>query len=298
MAERKLIHKCIGRLAAWGLFNRLSDEKYIKLIYWARMGERLDLNNPKSCNEKLQWLKLYNRKPEYTTMVDKYAVKKYVADIIGEEYIIPTIGVWDKFDDIDFGSLPNQFVLKCTHDSGGLVICKEKSRLDLKAARKKINKSLRTNYYLHAREWPYKDVTRKIIAEKYMSDSDDSGLADYKFYCFHGEVKLVMINSDRNSEEPTKADHFDKDFNWVDLTWGYQHAKLRPIRPAQFDVMVEISEKLSKNIPHVRVDLYCCGDNIYFGELTFFDGSGLDKIEPVEWDYKIGEWLTLPEKNI
>lgn len=264
------------------------------------MGNELNLNNPQTFNEKIQWLKLYDRHPEYTMMVDKYAAKQYVASKIGDDYIIPTLGVWTKFDEIDFDKLPNQFVLKCTHDSGGLVICKDKSTLDITAAKRKIEHCLKRKYYYIHREWPYKNVPPRIIAEKYMTDnvntSTNETLKDYKFYCFDGKVRFLMINSDRNSKMSTKADYFDRDFNWLDFTWGYEHANVRPVKPDCFDEMISISEKLSKGLPHVRVDLYECNGQIYFGELTFYDGSGFDKIEPIEWDYKIGKMLKLPSK--
>ncbi|MCO8300252.1 ATP-grasp fold amidoligase family protein [Limosilactobacillus fermentum] len=281
-------------LTALGLTKWMSDEQFLKKEYYLAMGKPLNLDNPQTFNEKLQWLKIHNRKPEYTTMVDKYAAKQYVADKIGSQYIIPTLGVWDHFDDIDFDALPDQFVLKCTHDSGGLVICKDKSRLDKKAAKRKIEYYLRRKYYYVHREWPYKDVKPRIIAEKYMTNGSSEELSDYKFYCFDGAVEFVMINSDRNSDKPTKADYFDRDFNWLDFTWGYQHAEIRPQKPKEFDEMLEIAEKLAKGLPHIRVDFYDCNGQIYFGELTFFDGSGFDKIEPLEWDYKIGKMLKLP----
>ena len=206
-------------------------------------------------------------------MVDKYKVLDYIARMLGEEYLIPLLGVWDDPEDIDFNALLNQFVLKCNHNSG-LGMC----------------------VYLTGREWPYKDVPRKIIAEKYMEDASGD-LKDYKFYCFDGVMKFVMINSDRNSDKPTRADYFDRDFNWMDFTWGYSHAEIHPEKPEQFEKMVAIAEKLAKGLPHIRVDLYDCNGKIYFGELTFFDGSGFDKIEPIEWDYKIGDRLHLPRKQ-
>lgn len=424
-----------------GFCDSMPDEEYLKRMFKARMGRELNLENPQTFNEKLQWLKLYDRKSIYSTMVDKYAVKKYVADIIGEQYIIPTLGVWDRFDDINFDSLPDQFVLKCTHDSGGLIICKDKSKLDIGAARKKINRSLKRNFYYLWREWPYKDVEPRIIAEKYMEDRglqelcdykffcfggqarcykvdfdrfiehhanyydmdnhilefgesaflsipgkelstskevdqmaklaeklsqdipslradfydvegkiyfgeltfypvsgfgpftkenadlkfgqwtrlpdsfgrgeiililaevivwfhpnvkrQDSELKDYKFYCFDGEMKMVMINSDRKSVSGTRADYFDRQFNYLDFTWGYKHADVTPQKPKNFENMVKLAEQLSVGLKHIRVDLYNCDGQIYFGELTFFDGSGFDRIEPIEWDSKIGEWLNL-----
>lgn len=283
-----------GYLTRAGFYNHMSDEEYLSRKYQLYFGQKLDLQNPQTFNEKLQWLKLYNRKPEYTVMVDKYKVREYIAQELGEEYLIPLLGVWDNPDEIDFDVLPNQFVLKCNHNSGlGMCICKDKSELDISKVKVELRKGLKQDYYLTGREWPYKDVPRKIIAEKYMEDVSGD-LKDYKFYCFNGEMKFVMINSDRNTSRPTRADYFDRDFNWLDFTWGYSHAEVHPKKPEQFEKMVAIVEKLAKGLPHIRVDLYDCNGKIYFGELTFFDGSGFDKIEPLEWDYKIGKLLKLP----
>ena len=283
-----------GYLTRAGFYNHMSDEEYLSRKYQLYFGQKLDLQNPQTFNEKLQWLKLYNRKPEYTVMVDKYKVREYIAQELGEEYLIPLLGVWDNPDEIDFDALPNKFVLKCNHNSGlGMCICKDKSELDISKVKVELRKGLKQDYYLTGREWPYKDVPRKIIAEKYMEDVSGD-LKDYKFYCFNGEMKFVMINSDRNTSRPTRADYFDRDFNWLDFTWGYSHAEVHPKKPEQFEKMVAIVEKLAKGLPHIRVDLYDCNGKIYFGELTFFDGSGFDKIEPLEWDYKIGKLLKLP----
>lgn len=283
-----------GYLTRAGFYNHMSDEEYLSRKYQLYFGQKLDLQNPQTFNEKLQWLKLYNRKPEYTVMVDKYKVREYIAQELGEEYLIPLLGVWDNPDEIDFDALPNQFVLKCNHNSAlGMCICKDKSELDISKVKVELRKGLKQDYYLTGREWPYKDVPRKIIAEKYMEDVSGD-LKDYKFYCFNGEMKFVMINSDRNTSRPTRADYFDRDFNWLDFTWGYSHAEVHPKKPEQFEKMVAIVEKLAKGLPHIRVDLYDCNGKIYFGELTFFDGSGFDKIEPLEWDYKIGKLLKLP----
>ena len=284
-------------LTKLGIFNGMSDETFLKLKYKNVFGKKLDLENPKTFNEKLQWLKLYNRKPEYTIMVDKYKVRDYIARMLGEEYLISLLGVWDDPEDIDFDALPNQFVLKCNHNSGlGMCLCKDKSKLDITQVKEELRKGLKQDYYLTGREWPYKDVPRKIIAEKYMEDASGD-LKDYKFYCFDGVMKFVMINSDRNSDKPTRADYFDRDFNLLDFTWGYEHAACRPEKPDGFDEMIAIAEKLAQGLPHIRVDLYECNGHIYFGELTFFDGSGFDKIEPIEWEYRIGEMLILPSKK-
>ena len=284
-------------LSKFGLFNKMPDERYLKLKYKNVFGRDLDLENPKTFNEKLQWLKLYNRKPEYTMMVDKYKVREYIAHELGEEYLIPLLGVWDDPDEIDFDALPDQFVLKCNHNSGlGMSICRDKSELDIPKVKRELKRGLKQDYYLTSREWPYRDVPRKIIAEKYKEDASGE-LRDYKFYCFNGVMKFVMINSDRNTPKPTRADYFDRNFNWLDFAWGYSHAEVQPQKPEQFEKMVAIAEKLAAGLPHIRVDLYECNGQIYFGELTFFDGSGFDKIEPVEWDYKIGNMLKLPDKR-
>lgn len=285
-------------LSSRGFFNWLSDKAYVSKKYSCLMGKKLNLDNPKTYNEKLQWLKLYDRKPIYTTMVDKYEVKKYVADKIGEEYIIPTLGVWDNFEDIDFDALPNQFVLKCTHDSGGLCICKDKSTFDIEAAKEKINKSLRKNYYYSGREWPYKDVKPRIIAEQYMEDTKTAELRDYKFFTFNGEAKMLFIASERQKQgEETKFDFFDMEFNHLPFTNGHPNAEVLPQKPECFEEMRALSEKLSAGIPHLRVDFYEVNGKIYFGELTFFHWSGMVPFDPEEWDYKIGSWLKLPQRN-
>lgn len=294
-----------------GCFDSMRDDVYLKRMFEIAMGYELNLDNPQTYNEKLQWLKLHDHNPRYTTMVDKYAVKDYVASIIGKEYIIPTLGVWDKFDDIDFNALPNQFVLKCTHDSGGLVICKDKNKFDINSAAKKINKSLKYNFYYYGREWPYKNVKSRIIAEKYMEEGSEFGLyekemknslgnktkeisslRDYKIYTFNGEAKMCMINQDRGHH--TRADYFDRDYNWFDFTWGYDHADVPPEKPRNYEKMFELAEKLAVGTVELRVDFYEVDGKIYFGELTFFDGSGFDKIEPKSYDEMLGSWMRLP----
>ena len=282
-----------------GLYKHMSDERYLRRKFEILLGYKLNLDNPQTYNEKLQWLKLYDRKPIYTTMVDKYEVKQYVSNIIGEEYIIPTLGVWDRFDNIDFSSLPDQFVLKCTHDSGGLVICKDKAALDLKKARKKISSCLRKNYYYKFREWPYKNVKPRIIAEQYMEDSSTSELRDYKFFCFDGVPKALFIASDRqDSSTDTKFDFFDMDFHHLDFTNGHPNAEKEINKPETFEEMKQLSEKLSQNIPHVRVDFYEVDGRVYFGELTFTHWSGLMPFDPESWDYTFGSWITLPETKV
>lgn len=279
--------------------NWLPDKIFLKAAFRARFGRKLDLNNPKTFNEKLQWLKLYDRKPEYTKMVDKYLVRDYVKEKIGEEYLIPLLGVWENPEKINFDELPMQFVLKCNHNSGlGMCICKDKNSLDINKVKAELKKGIDQNYYLTGREWPYKDVPRRIIAEKYMVDESGYELKDYKFYCFDGKVKLVMINSDRMSLEKTKANYFDENYQPLDFVWGYENAEIPPQKPEKFEEMKYLAEKLSENISHVRIDFYQTPSGIYFGEITFFDGCGFDAIEPIEWDYKIGSWLKLPMEKV
>lgn len=281
-------------LARRGLLDFLPDKIYLKLIYRARIGKRLNLQAPKSYNEKLQWLKLYNRKPEYTSFVDKYAVREYIAKSIGKEYLFDLIGVWESVEEIDFNSLPQQFVLKCTHDSGGVVICKDKDHFDVEAAKSKLEVLMNTDYYLQHREWPYKNVVRRIIAEKYMVDESGSQLKDYKFFCFDGEPKALYVASDRYVD--TRFDFYDMEFNHLDVVNGHSNS-CKPIsKPERFEEMIEISRKLSKGFPHVRIDLYNINGRVYFGEMTFFHMSGFSPFYPEEYDKLFGEWLLLPEK--
>ena len=273
--------------------DRLPDEAYLKLKYRLRMGKKLDLNHPKTFNEKLQWLKLHNRKPVYTTMVDKAAVKDYVAAIIGEEHIIPTLGVWDSFEDIDFDALPDQFVLKCTHDSGGLVICRDKASLDREAARTKIEKSLKTNFYLHGREWPYKNVKPRILAEAYLQE-ESGDLRDYKFFCFNGEPKCALVCAGRYSGDGVRMSFYDPQWEPMSFHWRYPPIDTPVERPRNLEQMLSFARVLSADIPYVRVDFYEVAGQVYFGELTFFPASGLAKFDS---DEIMGSWIHLPEKE-
>ncbi len=294
----KIVETILDLLNVRGYLMFLPDEVWLKYKYKRRFGKPLDLNNPITYNQKLQWLKLNDRNPEYTKMVDKHLAKEYVADKIGKEYIIPTLGVWDRFEDIDFDSLPDQFVLKCTHDSGGLVICRNKAELDIKAAKRKIKKCFKRNYYWHGREWVYKDVKPRIIAEQYMEDTKSQELMDYKFYCFNGEAKVLLLVSDRQSAgEPTKFDFFDMDFQHLSVQRGHPNAVIPPEKPDCFEEMKVLVAKLSEGIPHVRVDFYEVDGKIYFGELTFAPGSGMSPFTPTKWDEIFGQWLVLPPKS-
>ena len=285
-----------------GLYRKTSDEKFLKKAFKASFARKLNLNNPQTFNEKLQWLKLYNRNPLYTTLVDKYLVRDYIKANLGEEYLIPLLGVWDKAEDIDFDTLPNEFVLKCNHNSGlGMYICKDKNKLsetDIANIRKDLNKGIQENYYLRYREWPYKNVPRKIIAEKYMTDESGYELKDYKFFCFNGEVKALYVACDRNKQnEETKFDFFDTEFNHLPFKNAHPNSTKAIKKPKSFEKMLEIATNLSKGFPHVRIDLYDINGKIYFGEFTFFHMSGLSPFEPEKWDYTFGQWLALPPKN-
>lgn len=288
--------KVVFLLDKYKISKIIPDKTYLKLKYYASMGKKLNLKEPKTYNEKLQWIKLYDRKPEYTTIVDKHEVKAYVAEKIGQEYIIPTLGVWDRVEDIDFDSLPSQFVLKCTHDSGGLVICKDKSKLNVAQAKRKLNKALKSDFYYVGREWPYKNVKRRIIAETYMEDATTGDLRDYKFFCFDGVAKAVRVDTERGTGD-VKMDFFDREKNHLPFERNHRNADVMPEMPGNFDEMVVIADKLSEGYPHLRVDLYSVNGKIYFGELTFFAANGMAPFDPEEWDTVFGEWITLPENK-
>lgn len=292
---KRYTSKIIYKYFSW----LLSDKQYVKAQFLYTFGYPLDLESPKTFCEKLQWLKLYDRNPKYTTMVDKYEVKKYVAEIIGEEYIIPTLGVWDKPQDIDWNSLPNQFVLKTTHGGGnGVIICKDKELLDKRAIIKQLESSLDKDLYKEFREWPYKDVPKRIIAEKFMAPEKSpapNDLPDYKFFCFNGEPKYCQVIRDRNTKET--IDFYDMDWNhmpFVGLNPVARNGHTPVARPANLDEMKDICRKLADTKSFVRVDLYVIDDKSYFGELTLYPASGMGVLTPEEWNGKLGDLLTLP----
>lgn len=272
----------------------LPDKTYIQLNYFIRFKKLCNLKNPQTYNEKINWLKLYDRNPDYSKMVDKYEAKIYVSEIIGKEYIIPTLGIYNSFEEINFEQLPNQFVLKCTHDSEGIVIVKNKRNLDIGLAKKKLTASLEQNFYYIGREWPYKNVKPRIIVEQYMTDHTDGELRDYKFFCFSGEPKMMFIASDREKGE-TKFDYYDLEFNHLNLKQKYPNSPTIQRKPATFDKMIELSKKLSAKIPHVRVDFYEVDGKLYFGELTFYHFSGFMPFNPDFWDKVMGDWIQLPD---
>ena len=295
---------CISR--AWVALKMLfisrfrafcSDEYYLRTQFLHKTGFRLDLEKPKTFNEKLQWLKIHYREDNLTMMVDKYAVKEYVAEKIGDKYIIPTIGVWENAEDIDFSLLPDKFVLKCTHDSGGLVVCNDKSKLNFSKTKKWLNRRLKRNFYEYKKEWPYKNVKARIIAEKFMEDDsviNANGLTDYKFFCFNGVVDCVMVCIDRGIND-TKFYFFDENWNLLKLNKRGIEAPsgFTLPKPACIKEMFEIAALLSKGIPFARVDLYCINEQPYFGEITFFPKSGYDANLLEETDNYLGNKIDL-----
>ncbi len=286
--------KLFFQLERHGLLNWMSDRQYLKIMFQKKLGYRLDLSSPETFNEKLQWLKLNDRKPIYSDMVDKYKAKAYVTKQIGEQYIIPTLGVWDSFEAICFDGLPEQFVLKCTHDSGCIVICRDKRTLDISLAKEKLEKALKTSYYLHGREWPYRNVKPRIIAEAYMEDRQLGELRDYKFFCFNGVPKCYKIDFDRFTEH--RANYYDMESHLLELGEVIcppdMNRTIDP--PSHLDLMRELAAALAKGIPFLRVDFYEVNGSVYFGELTFFPASGLGKFIYPGNDRLLGSWLSLP----
>lgn len=271
----------------------LPDRIYIRLYFMLRVRKLLHLNNPVTYNEKLQWLKLHDRNPTYPHLVDKAEAKSRAAAKIGNEHVIPTFGVWDKFEDIDLDSLPKQFVLKCTHDSEGVVIVTDKSNMNWAEIERKLNKALSFNFYYIGREWPYKEIRPRIIAEKYLQDSETQELRDYKFFCFSGEPICLFVASGRATGE-TAFDFFDLDFNLLSVQQGYPNSGKRIRKPATFAQMIDCSRILSEGMPHVRIDFYEVNGQLYFGEFTFYHFSGFVPFLPADWDRQFGNWLQLP----
>lgn len=284
-----------------GIIKQMSrlipDRWYVMLRYRMKLHRWPDLKHPKLYTEKIQWLKLYDRKPQYTQMVDKYEAKKYIAQIAGEEYIIPTYGIWDTFDEIAFDQLPERFVLKCTHNSGGVVVCLDKKSFDFEKARQVIESCLKENYYWHSREWQYQNVKPRIIAEEYLYDAEypDESIMDYKFLCFDGQPKLLYY-AEENTDDPY-SDIYDMEFRKLDLQFPEPNSPITASKPENFEKMKALAEKLSKGFAHLRVDFYDVNGKLYVGELTFYHCAGIFEIKPEKWDRILGDWITLPEKN-
>lgn len=294
---KKRLLSGIRYLCYHGYFNWLPDKQYIKLLYYGTFGKMINLNNPQNFNEKLQWLKLNAMKPEYSDLVDKVEAKKFVADKIGKQYIIPTLGVWDKFEDIDFEKLPNRFVLKTTHDSGSVVICKDKMKLDLIETKRIISESLKRNYYYVCREPQYKNIKPRIIAEEYIQSTTDEDLNDYKMICFNGEFDCAMICEGRHSDRGVRFYHFDKDWNFLPYVYydDLDNTNFDDFRPKNYEEMIRITNILCKGFPHIRIDLYNVDGKIYFGEFTFFQSGGFDDDYTEEAKNVLGNKIALPK---
>lgn len=282
--------RILYRLAYKGLLP-MDDRKYLEYMFEERLGYKLNLDAPKTFNEKIQWLKLNDRNPMYTDFVDKYEVKKYVKSILGEEYVIPTIGVF-RGAEIDFEKMPEQFVLKCTHDSGGIVIVTDKKKFDIEGTKRKLNKLLKRNYFYQGREWPYLNIKARVIAEPYIADCNHE-LYDYKFMVFNGKVRCTFVCSERFSAEGLKVTFFDENWKVLPFERHYRRSNNPIPKPTNYELMVELAEKLAKGIRFVRVDFYEVNGNVYFGEMTFYPGSGFEEFTPQEWDFKMGDWLEL-----
>ena len=272
------------------------DKWFLQVKFYKYMGYKLNLKNPKTFNEKLQWLKLYDRNPLYTTLVDKYRVKQYVAEKIGEEYVIPTLAVYNSVDEIELDKLPDQFVLKCNHDSGSIVICRDKSTFDLTAAKEKLSKALKNNYYSDSREWPYKNVARCIFAEEYINHDDD--LYDYKFFCFNGTVKYYKIDYDRPSIH--HATYFDREGNelpYYEMVCPKTENKQFDILCEEIETMISLSERLSKKFPFARIDFYCNYGSIKFGECTLYPTAGFGAFSNIDFEMALGDGININQVN-
>lgn len=277
------------------LSHMIPDKLYLKIIYKRITGENLNINHPKNFNEKLQWLKLYDRNPEYTKYVDKYRVKKIMEKLLGDEYIIPVLGVWDSFEEINISSLPDSFVLKTTHDSGGVIICKNKKDFDFSNAKNILNKSLSRNYYWIRREFPYKNVKPQIMAEEYMTDDTGNQLKDYKIFVFGGKAEYIQVDYDRFTDH--HRNFYSRDWEYLPFTTLYPTNKDKIIeRPKKLEELLGAAEKISntlRNPSFLRVDFYVVEDKIYFGEVTFYHGAGVEKFYPNEYNYILGEKIVL-----
>lgn len=283
----------LSKLMNLKIFNKCPDSLYLYIKYFLRTGKKLNLSSPTSYNEKIQWLKLNDRKPEYTRLVDKYEVRDFISSKIGEEYLIPLVSVWENVDDINFAELPDKFVLKCTHNSAGLVICKDKKRLNFEEAKIKLKKLLEKNFYYYHREWPYKDVKPRVICEKYMVDETGEELKDYKFYCFHGEPKVIQVDYNRFTNH--KRNLYDVEWNYIPASIQYEtNPNIQIAKPKKLEKMIELSKILSEGYHHIRIDFYSINEKIYFGEMTFYSEAGVGKFQPEEFGLTMGNLINLP----
>lgn len=297
MMARKIGVKTILIVALNKLSFLFPDKLYLRLQFRLRMGYCIDFKRPQTLSEKIQWLKLNYKNPLFPSLVDKYSVKEYVSQLIGKGHIIPTLQVWSNPDEIDFDSLPQQFVLKTTHGGGnsGVIICKDKNCFDKRATIEKLRKALKQDIYKDFREWPYKFIKKRIIAEKYMAQEDGTPLVDYKFFCFNGIPRFIYVSQNIPGDRRTISAFLD--MNWEMLPFkkkNENHAVSYPPKPESFDELKRIALLLANGFPFVRIDLYEINKEVYFSEYTFFPSSGMQPYEPTEWDRKLGDMLDLP----
>lgn len=270
----------------------VDDAEYLKRQYKVRLGERLNLEHPRGFNEKIQWLKLHDRQPGYVQLVDKYAVKELISKTIGEKYVVPTLGVWNHFDDIDFETLPNEFVLKCTHDSGSVVVVKDKKNMDKETVKEKLERALSKNWYWGAREWPYKNVTPRIMAEKYLKSNGYDNLIVYKFMCFNGVPKIIQVIQDDKTKEES-IDYFDVKWNLLDMRQGFPNSKKHLSKPHSLSQMIKLAADLSKGIRFVRVDFFEVDNSPVFSEFTFYSDAGFSEFKPKCWGQVLGDYISI-----
>ena len=284
-------------LATLGFYDNTDDRKYIERVYKLKLGYKPDLDNPKTFCEKMNWLKLYDRRPIYTTMVDKYLAKEFVSEKVGKEYVTPLLGVYDSYDEIDFSALPDQFVMKCNHD-GGPVFIKDKRKIDHKELRRLFKRKLKLNYFALSREWPYKNVKRKIVIEEFVPSLGKRDSIEYSITCFNGKVAMITrsMGIAHDSLDKRNSDHFDMNWNRLDFYSYYRNSGVDIPKPDNIDKLIELSESLAEGVPCLRVDWFMFNEEIRFGEMTFFDCGGFIEFTPPEWDAIIGGWLELPEK--
>lgn len=295
MIINKIFKERETRLKVLNFLKFIPDKLILKIEYRMKIGKRLNLDTPITFNEKLQWLKLNDRNPLYTKMADKYEVREYIKQKIGEKYLVPLYGMWETVDEISFNTLPKEFVLKCTHDSGSLVLCQDKDKLDIIMVKKELKNRLKKNSFWYGREWVYKDIKPRVIAEKYLKDEKNPYLPVYKFFCFNGEPKIIQsIQNDKQENET--IDYFDIEWNLLNIKQRFPNSKEPFMKPSKLDEMLEIARKLSQNLIFLRVDLYLINENIFFSENTFYPDAGYSIFEPEEWDRKLGDWIDLKKK--
>lgn len=284
------LRRVINKFRREQKLNFLPSKLFLEICYYGRTGEKLNLNHPVKFNDKLNWLKIHDKNPRYTLLADKYEVKKIVASIIGERYVVPCYGVWNSFDEIDFEKLPEKFVLKGTHDSSGATVCTGKSTFDFSKAKEKFDAIMKRNWYYEWREWPYKNIKPRIIADEFLDDGREGELQDYKFWCFNGEPKVMYMT---NKGKQIFENFYDMNFAPLDINHGFSRVSPEYQKPHNFELMIELAKKLSVDIPFVRVDFFNINSKVYFGEFTFYDWGGQRPFVSKEWDIKLGNWIRL-----